>query len=83
MKRFRQLGAPSTFVMRLMLKPPGEAIHASHCLVLLKDGTDYVGSYIVESRPLEITLATIEFDYPETWAIPSRAKRVGRQTMSF
>ena len=40
--------------------PPGEAIHASYRLVLLKGGTRYVGSYIVEGRPVvEMTPAAI------------------------
>ena len=45
--------------------PPGEAIHASHHVVLLRDGTHYVGSYIVEERPVRMTSAAIVFDYPE------------------
>jgi hypothetical protein len=44
--------------------PPGKAIHGSHRLVLLKDGTRYVGSYVVEERPIEMTPATVRFDYP-------------------
>ena len=45
--------------------PPGLAIHASYRVVLLEDGSKYVGSYQVQDRPARSTRTAILFNYPE------------------
>ena len=45
--------------------PPGRAIHAAYRVVLLENGSRYVGSYKVQDPPAKIARAAIFFDYPK------------------
>jgi hypothetical protein len=45
--------------------PPGPAIHASRRLVFLADGEQYLGSYVVASKPLNVSSDSILFEYSE------------------
>ena len=46
------------------INPPGKAIHSAQRLIFLA-GTRYVGSYVIEDRPVQITSASILFGYKE------------------
>jgi hypothetical protein len=45
--------------------PPGRAIHASYRVVLLEDGSKYVGSYSIQDPPAKIARTAILFNYPK------------------
>jgi len=45
--------------------PPGKAIHAAYRIVFLENGNKYVGQYMVQDPPVNITRTAIVFDYPE------------------
>jgi hypothetical protein len=45
--------------------PPGRAIHASQRLVFLADGEQYLGSYVIASKPLKVSSGSILLPYPQ------------------
>jgi len=44
--------------------PPGLAIHAQYRVLFIRNDNSYVGSYVVQDRPMRISGNSLIFEYP-------------------